>query len=524
METRSRPARLVLKGPRGDVAEFPLGSSSTIGRSTGAEVQLADREVSRRHTVVERHGDGFIVRDLGSANGTYLDGRRIEGPTQLKHGATLLIGTTKLVFLSEGSGHGAAIVSVPTTEPVLARVATPRHTFLPAESINDPDQLRRDYERLRIGHEFQRTIRLERDLSALLSRILKVAFDLIPCDNGVILLRDPVSGRLTVEAVRRRKGGESEVLISETLLAQVTAHREAILTGDAISDARFQSSQSIAALGVRSAMAVPLFNGNEVRGIMFLDSRERTSAFSAKDLEVLTSIASQASVALENSELARQIERDAEQRVQLSRFLSPALVEQAQRGAIDIAKGGVLTEVTILFADIRGFTALSEKAPPQETVRLLNEYFELMVDVVFAEAGILDKFIGDAIMALWGAPVRRPDDASRALRAAVEMQARLATFNAERLSQNKPAVAVGIGVHTGEVVVGNMGSTKRMEYTAIGDGVNLASRLCDLAAGGSIIASQATIARAGKGFHVEQLKPAKVKGRQEPVAIVRVVG
>src|SRR5207237_8110199 len=163
-----------------------------------------------------------------------------------------------------------------------------------------------------------------------------------------------------IQATRQRKPGQGKVLVSETLLAQVQATKEGVLTSDAIADDRFASAHSIIALGVRSAMAVPLLSsgGDEVKGIMFLDSRERIAAFTTKDLEVLSAIAAQASVALEHGEYARALEHEATQRAQLARFLSPALVEQAARGSIELSKGGALTEVTILFSDIRGFTSI----------------------------------------------------------------------------------------------------------------------------------------------------------------------
>src|SRR5207253_6981640 len=129
----------------------------------------------------------------------------------------------------------------------------------------------------------------------------------------------------------------------------------------------------------------------------------------------------------------------------------------AARGSIELSKGGSLSELTILFSDIRGFTSISEKMPAQEVVKMLNDYFELMVDIVFEHNGILDKFIGDAIMGLWGAPLKRPDDATQAVREAVKMQQRLQEWNAERMAEGKVAIRIGIGLHTGHVVVGNMG-------------------------------------------------------------------
>src|SRR5947208_2672799 len=412
--------RLILKGPGGEVTEYPLGQSSVLGRSTTASVRLADREVSRKHSQIDR----------------------------------------------------------------------------------------------------------ERDLNERRRRILESAFDLIPCDNGVILLRDPHSQELVIQSMRQRKPGQGKVLVSDTLLAQVQLTKEGVLTSDAIADKRFQASHSIIALGVRSAMAVPLLtsSGEDVKGIMFLDSRERIAAFTTKDLEVLSAIAAQASVALENSEYARALEFEATQRAQLARFLSPALVEQAARGSIELSKGGALSELTILFSDIRGFTRLAEKMPAQEVVRMLNDYFEVMVDILFEHNGILDKFIGDAIMGLWGAPVKRPDDATNAVRAAVKMQKRVAEWNEERVGQGKVPIRIGIGLHTGQVVVGNMGSSKALSYTAIGDGVNLASRLCGIAGEDMIVISEECAQRAGKEKCVlESLPPARVKNREAPVEIYRVL-
>jgi adenylate cyclase len=522
-------ARLVLLGA-GPATEFVLADSDVLGRSMQATVRLTDREVSRRHSQIDRDGHDYVVRDLGSSNGTFVNGQRIDGPTRLKDGDEVLIGTSRLKFhLGDGAPASAAEIvhmqpSGAPLEGVIARVEA-KANFAPADQVTDPGQLKRDYERLRIGHEFSRYVRLERNLDELLSRILAIAFDLIPADNGVILLRDAGAKELVIQAMRQRKPGQGKVLVSDTLLKQVQATHQGVLTSDAIMDSRFASSQSIIALGVRSAMAVPLLSGDDVRGIMFLDSRERVAAFTTKDLEVLSAIAAQASIALENSEYARALEREAEQRAQLSRFLSPALVEQAARGALELSKGGQLTELTILFSDIRGFTSMSEKLPAQEVVKVLNDYFELMVDILFEHGGILDKFIGDALMGLWGAPVRRPDDATRAVQAAVQMQARLKEFNAERIADDKQPLRIGIGLHTGLVVVGNMGSSKALSYTAIGDGVNLASRLCGVAREDMVVISEDCAAKAGKQqFVLEPLPPAKVKNREAPVEIWSVKG
>jgi len=525
------------EGALGERIEYPLGDITVIGRGPAATLRLSDREVSRTHSRIERKGESYLLRDLGSSNGTYLNGFRLLAPVTLAEGDEILVGGVKLRFRlalrpsrkDETPATNAEIVKesdgARKFESVVARVEA-KPNFLPADQIADVASLKRDYERLRIGHEFSAYVPLVRDLNELLARILQIAFDLIPADSGVILLRDSHTQELSVQAMRQRNPGQAKVLVSETLLAQVEAKKEGVLTSDAIADERFAASQSIIALGVRSAMAVPLLgsSGDEVKGIMFLDSRERIAAFTTNDLEVLTAIAAQASIALQNSEYARALEHEAAQRAQLARFLSPALVEQAAHGSIELSKGGALTELTILFSDIRGFTALSEKLPAQEVVRMLNDYFELMVDILFEHHGILDKFIGDAIMGLWGAPLKRDDDATQAVRAAVKMQKRLAQWNETRVAAGKAPIEIGIGLHTGQVVVGNMGSSKALTYTAIGDGVNLASRLCGMAREGMVLISEDCAVRAGKSnFILQALSPAKVKNRGAPVEIYRVL-
>jgi len=357
---------------------------------------------------------------------------------KLKDGDQVQLGSTTLTFRSGPAAPttGAGVTMIQAVAPqVLAsvRAEDPRQSqlgFRPEREIVEVGDLRRDYEKLRIANEFHRQVGLEPDLDALYGKILEVAYDLLDAENGVILLFDPETQLLTPAPVRRR--AEEEVMVSQTLLEQVVRSHEGVLTQDAIVDARFSAAQSIVAQGIRSAMAVPLLSKGELRGVLYLDTRKRAGAFQEKDLRILAGVAAQAAVAIENSELARRIKVEAETSANLSRFLSPELVQQVKQGELELTKGGELIEITVLFADIRGFTSMTERAQPQDIVALLNEYFELMVDEVFANGGVLDKFIGDCIMALWGAPVSHPDDATRALRAAVGMIARIREFNDKR--------------------------------------------------------------------------------------------
>ncbi len=526
-------ARLILKQSDGERREIALAPRTTLGRQPQNAIQVHDREVSKEHAIVEQTALGWRLRDLGSSNGTFMRGERVT-EVELTDGDEFAIGGTTFTFrggpmtLTASRMHGRGVTVVHSraeVEAVLAAYRSDRDaTFAPEAEIRSEPALRRDYEKLRLAAELSQQIGAERDEQALLDRIVEFALKVFPADNGVILLVDPRSGLLEPRTVQRREQASADVVVSESVLARVRESREAVLIADAGSDQRFSSSQSIVSQGIRSCMAVPLVVSDQVRGVLFLDSRVRTQAFAEKDLALLSGIASQASLALERGELHRRVEAEAVTRAHLARFLSPALVEQAQAGKIELGKGGKESPVTVLFSDIRGFTTFSERVGPQETVELLNEYFERMVDCVFRHGGVLDKFIGDALMAIWGAPVQRPDDAERALQAALEMQSVLAEFNAERVAAGRPAVAIGIGVNAGPAVVGNMGSSKRLEYTVIGDTVNVASRLCSIAAAGEIVASAETVAQAGGRFEVEPMPPAKVKGKTATVELFRVLG
>ncbi len=343
-------------------------------------------------------------------------------------------------------------------------------------------------------------------------------------DNAVLFLADERTGALEPQVVRNRRGGGEEVVVSDTVLKRVTKTRQAVLTADAILDSRFSSSESIVAQGIRSAMAVPLLAKGALKGVLFLDTREQPNAFSEKDLKILSGIASQAAIALENVEMARKIETEAVTRAELSRFLSPAVAEMVVRGQVELLRAGRLAEVSVLFADIRGFTTMAEGESPQETVSMLNGFFSAMAHVIFRNEGNLDKFIGDCVMAVWGSPSSHPDDAARALRAAMEMQREVGALNQSRAELGRRPISIGIGVNTGQAVVGYMGSSDRHEYTAIGDSVNTAARLCDLANAGEVLATEFTISRAGPGFAATPLPVDQIKGKEKGIRIYRVTG
>ena len=511
-----------------------------MGRHPNQMIQVLDRVVSKQHAVIERGPDGqFYLNDGGSRNGTYLNGTLIEDTVKLSNGDRITIGSTDLYFQDESQegqrgnesfGRGGRGTVTIHNEDVQTHIRSRlpqqiREQFLPETEINDTEVLRRDYEKLRIAHELSRSIGLEMDLDNLLEKILDKAFEIFPADRGVILLKDDVTGDLNVMEVKSRTGeGTGDVRISQTILSEVADKKEAFLSSDAMSDSRFSGSESILIGQIRSTMSVPMLHDDELLGIIHLDTKMASGAFTEKDLQILTGFGRRAAGLVEHHRLLKQMEEEIVVREQVRRLLPPELVEEVVEGRIELEKGGELRNVTVMFADIRDFTSFSEQVPPQEVVGNINEYFEVMVDVVFEYEGTLDKFAGDEIMAIWGAPISRPDDAERAVRCAIAMQKEIEEYNAQREAEGRVTFEVGIGLNTGECAAGYMGSTKRMNYTVIGDVVNTANRICSEAGPGQVFLAENTFETVGDIVEADALPPTELKGKVERVEIYEARG
>jgi adenylate cyclase len=509
--------------------EFELGVINTLGRHPDNSVQILDRIISKEHAQVLQQPDGrFLLRDLGSLNGTYLGQGRVTDHI-LRHGDEITLGSTKLLFsdqpTAEESLNKVTIgVGGMTESHIRHKVdADKSNDFLPAKEL-PPEVLKRDYEKLRIAHELGRAIVGILDLETLLPKILDKSFELLPADRGVILLME--NGNLQPRYVKHKsqRQADEQIVLSNSILNEVIIQKKAVLSSDATMDSRFSGAHSIIMQGIRSTMSVPLTHGPDLLGVMYLDSQIATNAFTEKDLQLFSSIANQAAVAIQNARLAKKIEAEARTRAQFQRLLSPNLVEQVVSGQLHLEKGGELREVTMLFCDIRGFTSMSERAKPTEIVALLNEYFEVMIDVLFKWQGTLDKYVGDEIMALFGAPVPQADAPWQAVQCAIEMQKALREFNRTRQADQQDPIRVGIGINTGMVVSGAIGSSHTMQYTVVGDPVNIASRLCSAAKAGEIIVSESTMAAVAGRVDAITLPPTKVKGKQQPLQIYNVVG
>ncbi len=511
-----------------------------------------------------------------------------------------------------------------------------------AHTRHEREQLGTLYE---ISQALNSTLSLEPLLDLVMDRVIAVT----GAERGFLMLLDEETGELRFAVARnveRQDIEGADFQVSRGVIERVAREGRPVLTDNASEDPRFSGRASVIYLGLRSMMAVPLQIRERTLGVVYVDNRIQAGIFTREDLDLLTSFANQAAIAIDNArlvddlqrslaeigemkrymediltsvdggilttdlqgriitcnraageifglspqeirgrhyrdlfgpeqgpDLTRQIERtirhqerfrDSELgcslptrgqvslklqlaplqdaygqtmgttivvedlteerrlRYALNRYLAPSVVREVvhmlESGQLPL--GGTRREMTILFADIRGFTTFSETVPPEELVEVLNRYLTIAAEAILEQEGTLDKFMGDAVMALFNVPVRQEDHPLRAVRAALRMQERIAALNQ---AEGGGGFRFGVGIHVGEAVAGNIGSPERLDYTAIGDAVNLARRLQESAVGGQILLSGSAYERVAPQVEARSLGPISVKGKTEAVPVYELV-
>ena len=518
--------------------ELRLGTQLILGRALNSDIPVLDPTISRRHAEIVCDGEGIEVRDLGSSNGTFLNGDKV-AITRVSAGDLVTFG--KVAFRVKEVAASFETPALPTPaamrpgSTIVRQVRVPNtsegfaaalraSSSLPMAS-HTPDtpvsERERNQQKLELLLQVSQGLTRTTSIDALLEKIVDFSFQIFDGDRVSTLMADD-RGELVPSISRDKQGTEAGRTVPSSIARRVVEEKLAILSDNAPEDARF-GGQSILVQRVRSAMAAPLIGSEgRVLGLLYVDNLTTTNRFTEEDLEFLVAFAGIAAVAIENSQFSERIRREMIVRNNFERYFAPSLAARIANSPEAARLGGEKRTVAVLFSDIRGFTALSESMMPDDMANLLTEYFTEMVDVVFRHGGTLDKFIGDAVMAQWGAPIGSPDDADRAMAAAIDMIVELGKLNVKWREQGRPELQIGIGLNHGEAFAGNIGSERRLEFTVIGDTVNTASRLCSAADGGEILLSDEFRLALSDPPKMKKRPAMQLKGKGQPVPVYRV--
>jgi adenylate cyclase len=527
-------ARLIISSPDGKKGILELNKLiTTIGRGNANDLVLNDSSVSRFHAVVKIQDRSVIIADRGSTNGVVINGHKIHRETELKSGDSAVIGRYELRL--EAIDENAIQVRRAEWPSTLNQIMHGRGEIpAPGSDVSSSSltelagrvkKLEHENYLLTVLYDAGKALNTKLSIDDISAQVMSLAFRIEGVERGFIMLFSEAGEVMRQSEVRYRNpdhsGAQPEIILSKSVLELIRKEKQPILIHDVSADERFRSSESIRISGLRSAMCAPLLGTGRVFGIVYVDNLEKASAFTQEELNVFALVAAQTGAAIDNAMAHQKIAQQVLQRSALERFLSPDVVEMVVANP-DIRLGGVNQKVTVMFADIRGFTPMSENMSPERVVEILNEYFTRVTDVIFDHGGTLDKYIGDAVMAVYGAPISKGDDAANCVESAVQIQRLLIELNRDAAAREWPELRVGIGINTGIVTAGNIGSPRRIDYTVIGDTVNTASRMMSNAAGGQILISESTAADLGGNFELASLPPLQLKGRTGPVSVFSV--
>lgn len=515
-------------GVDGRVTKLKIGTNS-IGRQPGNSIVHQHMSLSRQHAEILVTDQSATLTDLNSRNGTFVNNIRVQ-ECELQDKDLIRCGDIVFRFadslLTDPRLNIAKQVS-PDSSRVMISALLNQQSSLNASrvlKISPQDSSERALAKLQILLEVGKQLSFPEEPDKLLTKILDLLFDIMEVDRSAILMVNEMTGQLESKAFKHKAGLETDDeyhFYSTQITSFVLAHGDAILTKDAQIDKRFDSSASVVGLSIRASMCVPLKPKDEIIGLLYVDNLSTSNAYSDEDLEFLTALANQAAIAIENARLYKQIEMEAVTRAKFERFFPQSVSKKIrEEGTLEI----VDTEVTALFSDISAFTELSSVLEPRQIIAMLNDYFQVVVeDIVFQYEGTLEKYIGDALLAVWGAPYQKPDDAERAVWAAIAMQKAVCDLSTRWLQERNFGIQVHIGINTGKVAAGNIGSPKLIQYATIGDTTNVTSRICNVAQADEIVISQATLDRLGdRNLPLTKLPLVSVKGKSEALQLYRL--
>ena len=536
---------LVIIRPDGkEVEESFTGHQTIVGRHEKCDLRLVDSMVSRNHCLILSEGKRFVVKDLESRNGTWVNGRRIRNRRHIKVGDVIQIGPFRLLFRKLGSPDVspgfAQTQTVDLThldqEPFVHKHETERivkplgmiSSYL-SEATENAERVPTRVRRERLNRNLLTLYRITeelvvtKDLDEILDYVMDQIFDIFTPSQATILLRD--GDEEPVPQKERAAAEEGNIRpISTTIIGRILSDRVAILTDNALEDPRFDMGDSVVIDGIRSVMAAPIWEERTILGVIYVDSLDIAAGYQAEDLDLLTAIGHQAALAIQRWKLTERLNEEAIHRAiirqNLSRFHSSQVVDLILKGAADLQVRE--TVATIFFCDIVGFTTLCETITPKQLQQILNLFCMTVNEIVFQEQGTLDKFIGDAAMAIYGAPFPQADAPVRAVRSALSLREKLI----QEVKKLDPELRfqVRYGINTGNAIVGNFGSDERMDYTILGHAVNLASKICQAADPNQILIGPETFDRIqGENiFAVQKIGSRALKGLKGKMRLFEV--
>ncbi|MGZ7040381.1 MAG: adenylate/guanylate cyclase domain-containing protein, partial [Thermoanaerobaculia bacterium] len=466
-----------------------LRTDMTIGRTEGNDLILNHPSVSRKHARLENRNDRWWIIDLKSTNGVKVNGNLVsEAPVHATD--KIHIGSVQLDLkaLPSVDFSGDSMFDNPSGT-VIRRisdfnadfgldVAVPAAGPAAATGVSKPEAEAMREKIFQVLVQVAKALLESEDLNSMLNTVMDMIFKYLPVERGLIILFDE-KGEPIPKLTKFVDGAEhQDIPISRTILKMVKEQQVALMTSNALEDARLLGGKSIAIHGIRSAMCVPLWNRQRVIGAVQVDSPIHIGSFTEEDLDLITALANFAAVAIERAQLSEKIEQERKIRSKMERYHSPAVIDEIVKGVITTDETEVRNaELSIMFADISGFTTITETKKPEEVSEFLSHFFSCAVESIFAYGGTLDKFIGDAVMAFFGAPIPQEDHADRAVLAGLMLQRLITEWNDAREKNGLPEVRVRVGINSGPAVVGNVGTEKRVDYTVLGSSVNIASRL-----------------------------------------------
>ncbi len=518
------------------VAPLPLPPSGRLvaGRAPDCDIVLPDAVCSRRHFHLDLQSGQAWVSDAGSANGTLLNGKPIRAVTPLTHGDIVRAGNLELLYMerlpddrpSRWSSPGEPLVVRSLDEMAQALNGDVQSALVGWQSAGEPTadsaDRGRDRPAFAVLTQLGRILLNATTSTELLESAVDLIFQALRVHRAAIYRLEP-DRALTLQFHRSVDETPGGFVASSSILERAVKERAAVLSGDAQHDPRFLGGQSIAAYSLRSVLAVPLWNDQEIYGVLYLDNLQQRDAFGDRELELVTGIANLLALGLKQHDLQSRLQEEAVRRSHLARYHSPDVVDLilSRTGAEAAVQSVSERQATILFSDIVGFTPLSERLRPAELAELLNWYFDLMTKVIFRHKGSVNKFIGDAIMAIFGAPISHGNDAAHAILAAQDMLEALRDFHSH--IDERKRFQIRIGINTGTVIAGDIGARNRMEYTVIGDAVNTAQRIESIGRPNAVTIGAQTFSQVRDLFDFNDLGEKSLKGKTATVRAYEVL-